>query len=101
MSAQNIFEHRIIARSEPSNRYSPLVTHPRQHPVQEKEATMNTDVRGLPKKVWLVIRPTGEKHHIDKLDDIKEWAQGLDVTIAEYRLAGLVHTPSTKPLKKS
>ena len=58
------------------------------------------DVRGLPKQVWLVIRPTGEKHYIDKLDDITGWAQGLDVTIAEYRLAGLVCTPSTKPLKK-
>jgi hypothetical protein len=62
------------------------------------------DLRGLPEKVCLVIRPTGERHYIDKIDDIAEWAKGLDVTIAEYRLSGVVHTPPPKPpksLKKS
>lgn len=59
---------------------------------------MSTDVRGLPPKICLVIRPTGERHYIDKLDDIAEWAKGLDVTIVEYRLAGIVHTPPQKSL---
>lgn len=57
---------------------------------------MSADLRGLPRKVCLVIRPTGEHHYIDKIDDIAEWAKGLDVTIAEYRLAGIVHTPPPK-----
>lgn len=58
---------------------------------------VSADLRGLPRQIWLVIRPTGERHFIDKLDDIQAWAKGLDVTIAEYRLAGIVHTPSPKP----
>ncbi len=62
---------------------------------------MSTDVRGLPTKIWLVIRPTGARHFIDKFDDITEWAKGLDVTVAEYGLTGVVHTPPPKPLKKS
>ncbi len=62
---------------------------------------MSTDVRGLPPKVWLVIRPSGERHFIDKLDDITEWAKGLDVTVAEYQLTEVVHTPPPKPLNKS
>lgn len=64
---------------------------------------MSTDVRGLPAKIWLVMRPTGERHFIDKPfpDGITEWAKGTDVTIAEYRLGGIVHTPPPKePLKK-
>lgn len=54
-----------------------------------------SDVRGLPPKIWLVIRPTGERHFIDKpfLDGITEWAEGLSVTIAEYQLGDIVHTP--------
>ncbi len=62
---------------------------------------MSADVRGLPPKIWLVIRPTGGRHFIDKFDDIEEWAKGLDVTVAEYGLTGVVHTPSQKPPKKS
>ena len=65
---------------------------------------MSEDLRGLPERVCLIIRPTGERHYIDKIDDITEWAKGLDVTIAEYRLAGIVHRPAPKPrkpLKKS
>ena len=59
---------------------------------------MSADVRGLPPKLWLVIRPSGEKHFIDKpfLDGVDEWAEGLDVTIAEYRLAEVTHTPPQK-----
>lgn len=57
------------------------------------------DLRGLPQKIWLVTRPTGERHFIDKLDDIEGWAKGLDVTIAEYRLNGIVHTPPPKRSK--
>ncbi|KKL58688.1 hypothetical protein LCGC14_2222840 [marine sediment metagenome] len=62
---------------------------------------MSVDVRGLPPKVWLVIRPTGERHFINKIDDITEWAEGVDVTVAEYQLTGVVHTPPQKPPKKS
>ena len=61
---------------------------------------MSTDVRWLPPKIWLVIRPTGGRHFIDKFDDITAWAKGLDVTVAEYALTEVVHTPPQKPLKK-
>lgn len=60
---------------------------------------MTVDVRGLPSKICLVIRPSGERHFIDKTEDIMEWAKGVDVTIAEYRLTGIVHTPPLKPPK--
>ena len=57
---------------------------------------MSADVRGLPPKIWLVIRPTGARHFIDKCDDIEEWAKGLDVTVAEYEITGVVHAPPPK-----
>jgi len=65
---------------------------------------MSADLRGFPEKVCLIIRPTGERHYIDKIDDIAEWAKGLDVTIVEYRVAGIVHSlPPKQPktLQKS
>jgi hypothetical protein len=56
--------------------------------------------RGVPERILLVVLPTGEKHFLEKpmLDGIEEWAKGMDVTIAEYRFAEVVHTPPpTKP----
>lgn len=56
-----------------------------------------SDLRGFQPKIWVVVRPTGERHTIDKpFDDVREWAKGLDVTIAEYHLARVVHTPPPK-----
>lgn len=48
---------------------------------------------GLPSKVYLIVRSTGERHFLDRLDDIESWAEGLDVTVAEYELKRIVHTP--------
>jgi len=51
--------------------------------------------RGLPDRVWVVVLPTGERHIIDKpfLDGITKWAEGMDVTIAEYVFIEIVHRP--------
>lgn len=54
--------------------------------------------RGFPERVWVVIRPSGERDILDRIENIEEWAEGMDVTIAEYRFAEVVHTPPpTKP----
>lgn len=55
---------------------------------------------GLPDRLWLVIRSTGECDFLRKepLEGMAEWAKGLEVTIAEYRFRAVVHTP---PLKKA
>jgi hypothetical protein len=49
-------------------------------------------------KIYVVVRPGGEKSYVDKEppEGILEWAKGLDVTIYEYRLAGVIHRPPVK-----
>lgn len=53
---------------------------------------------GLPDRIWLVIRDTGERDFIAKepLEGITEWCRGLDATVTEYQFAAVAHTPSKK-----
>ena len=58
-----------------------------------------TAPRGLPAKIWVVIRPSGERDYLDKepLEGITAWAKGLNATIAVYPFGDVIHTsPSTK-----
>lgn len=57
-----------------------------------------TAPRGLPDRIWVVIRPNGERAFIYKepLEGITAWAKGVDATIAEYRFAAITHTPPPK-----
>jgi hypothetical protein len=58
-----------------------------------------TAPRGLPDRIWVVIRANGERHLVTKefMEGMAEWAKGTDVTIAEYGFVAITHTP---PLKK-
>jgi len=49
-------------------------------------------------EIYVVVRPGGEKTYIEKetREAILAWAKGLDVTIFEYRLAGVIHRPPVK-----
>jgi len=51
------------------------------------------------KRIWIVIRPSGERFHVDKEPDggIVEWAKGLDVTVEEYEFKGHVKKVAAKP----
>lgn len=53
---------------------------------------------GLPDRLWLVLRPSGERDFIHKepIEGIVAWAKSVDATIAEYRFAEVAHTPPTK-----
>lgn len=50
---------------------------------------------GLADRIYVVIRPGGERHYLEKMTptELAEWARGLDVTIVEYCYAAIVHTP--------
>jgi len=54
---------------------------------------------GLSNSIYVVVRPGGERHYIEKMTpkELAEWARGLDVTIIEYHYAAIVHTPPPKP----
>jgi hypothetical protein len=54
---------------------------------------------GSPRRLWLVIKPSGERHFIEKepLGGVAEWAKGLDVTILEYQFAAVVHSRKENP----
>ncbi len=58
-------------------------------------------LRGLPTKIWVVTRPTGERDYLEKepLEGLKTWTKGLDATVAVYRLETIVHTPPPKKKK--
>lgn len=53
---------------------------------------------GIPELFWIVFKPSGERHYIDKepLGGMTEWAKGLDVTVIEYRFGAVVHSPPAK-----
>lgn len=57
-----------------------------------------TAPRGLPDRLWVVIRPNGERHFLTKepLEGMGAWAKGLDVTIVEYAFSKITHTPPPK-----
>lgn len=50
---------------------------------------------GHPAKVWIIIRPSGERYYVDREPEegIASWARGLDATITEYVFAAVRHTP--------
>lgn len=50
---------------------------------------------GLSDRIYVVIRPGGERHYIEKMSpkELAEWAKGLDVTIVAYRYGAIIHTP--------
>lgn len=54
---------------------------------------------GSPPRLWLVIKPSGERHFIEKepLGGVAEWAKGLDVTILEYQFTAVVHSRKEIP----
>jgi hypothetical protein len=56
---------------------------------------------GLPDRIWVVIRPSGERDliHREPLGGIVAWAKGVDATIAEYRFAAIAH--AAPPKKKT
>lgn len=56
--------------------------------------------RGLPARIWVVVRPTGERDYLDKepLEGIAAWAKGLNATIAVYPFGDVIHMPP--PAKK-
>lgn len=49
-------------------------------------------------KVWLVVRPSGERDYMDREppEGILAWAKGLDAIIIEYRAAVVIHRPPPK-----
>lgn len=53
-------------------------------------------------RLWLVIRPSGERHYMDREppEGILTWAKGLDATIIEYRAVGIIHRPTKRAPKK-
>ncbi len=58
---------------------------------------------GLSDRVWVVVRPSGERHFVDQepLEGIAAWAKGVDATITEYRFTAVVHEAPRKPKKKT
>lgn len=57
---------------------------------------------GQLKRLWLVIRPSGERHYMtsEPPDGILEWAKGLDAMIVEYQAVGIIHRPSKANQRK-
>jgi len=55
----------------------------------------------LPERVWIVIRPSGERDLLYKepLEGIAAWAKGLNATVAEYRFSGVAHAAPKKAKK--
>jgi hypothetical protein len=53
---------------------------------------------GLPDRIWVVIRPSGERDfiHREPLEGIAAWAKGVNATIAEYRFAAVTHAAPPK-----
>lgn len=53
---------------------------------------------GLPTRIWIVTRPTGERDFLYRkpLEGVAAWAKGLNATVAEYRFAAVVHVPPKK-----
>lgn len=53
---------------------------------------------GLPDRIWVVIRPSGERDliHKEPLEGMAVWAKGVDATIVEYKLSAVVHVPPPK-----
>lgn len=58
---------------------------------------MSTPI-GLPDRIWVVIRPSGERDliHREPLEGMAAWAEGVDATIAEYGFVAVTHTPPPK-----
>jgi hypothetical protein len=56
---------------------------------------------GIPDRIWVVIRPSGERDfiHREPLEGIAAWAKGVNATIAEYRFASVTH--AAPPKKKA
>jgi hypothetical protein len=52
----------------------------------------------LPDRIWVVLRPSGERDliHKEPLEGITAWAKGVDATVAEYRFAAITHAPPPK-----
>jgi len=59
---------------------------------------LNTTPRGLPDRIWIVVRQNGERLFVDKpfMDGLNTWAEGTDVTIAEYHFGAIIYTPPEK-----
>lgn len=53
-------------------------------------------------RLWLVVRPSGERHYMDREppEGILVWAKGLDATIIEYRAAGVIYRPPKRTAPK-
>jgi len=53
---------------------------------------------GLPDRIWVVIRPSGERDfiHREPLEGIAAWAKGVNATIAEYRFTAVTHAAPPK-----
>lgn len=64
--------------------------------------TLPAAPRGAPDRLWLVVLPSGERHHIDREPEggIQAWAQGVNATILEYRFSAVVHRQAAKPKPK-
>jgi hypothetical protein len=59
---------------------------------------VNASPRGLPDRIWIVVRPNGERLFVDKpfMDGLDTWAEGTDVTIAEYHFESITYMPPEK-----
>ena len=57
-------------------------------------------VAGLPPRIWMVIRPSGERDymHREPLEGWAEWTRRLDARVVEYTFGSVIYTP---PLKKT
>jgi hypothetical protein len=53
---------------------------------------------GIPDRIWVVIRPSGERDfiHREPLEGIAAWAKGVNATIAEYCFAAVTHAAPPK-----
>ena len=53
---------------------------------------------GLPERLWVVVRSTGERYYVDKPIEggIEAWAKGQHITVAEYTFARVAHAPPVK-----
>lgn len=60
---------------------------------------------GIPREMWIVIRPSGERDFLTKepLEGLEAWAKGLDATIVRYGCPTVVYTPpeTAKEVKKT